>query len=71
MGCHGGIPKSKSNPTIPSPTKGFRVEAIWGLTHEDAETVAKELHIPYATKQIDDVLLRKVGSIMCTIIINR
>ncbi len=39
--------------------KGFRVEALWGLTREEAEVAAKELGIPYATNRIDDVLLRK------------
>ena len=40
-------------------SKGFRVEAIWGLTREEAESVAKDLGIPYSTTRIDDVLLRK------------
>ena len=39
--------------------QGFKVEAIWGRTTEEAEVAAKELKIPYATNRIDDVLLRK------------
>jgi predicted dehydrogenase len=39
--------------------QGFQVEAIWGLTREEADVVAKDLNIPYSTNRIDDVLLRK------------
>lgn len=39
--------------------KGFAVEAIWGVTLQEAETVAKELKIPFFTNKIDDVLLKK------------
>ena len=35
------------------------MEAIWGLIREEAESVAKDLNIPYSTTRIDDVLLRK------------
>ena len=39
--------------------KGFRVEAIWGRTNEEAAATAFSLDIPFATNRIDDVLLRK------------
>ncbi|XP_028177999.1 glucose-fructose oxidoreductase domain-containing protein 1 [Ostrinia nubilalis] len=39
--------------------KGFSVEAIWGITLQEAEAAAKELKIPFFTNKIDDVLLKK------------
>ena len=39
--------------------QGFRVEAIWGRTNEEAASTAFSLDIPFATNRIDDVLLRK------------
>lgn len=39
--------------------KGFPIEAIWGITLQEAEAVAKELNIPFFTNKIDDVLLKK------------
>ena len=39
--------------------QGFRVEAIWGRTNEEAAATAFSLDIPFATNRIDDVLLRK------------
>jgi len=39
--------------------EGFSVEAIWGKTTEEAESVAQMLDIPFSTSRIDDVLLRK------------
>lgn len=39
--------------------KGFKIEAIWGMTLQEAEHVARELQIPFHTNKIDDVLLRK------------
>lgn len=38
---------------------GFKIEAIWSRTIQDAQDVAKELNIPFYTSKIDDVLLRK------------
>ncbi|GJQ87051.1 hypothetical protein Trydic_g6810 [Trypoxylus dichotomus] len=38
---------------------GFKIEAIWSRTVQDAQDVAKELNIPFYTSKIDDVLLRK------------
>ena len=35
------------------------MEAIWSRILEDAEIAASDLNIPYATNQIDDVLLKK------------
>lgn len=35
------------------------IEAIWGVTVDEAEAEATELNIPYATNKIDEVLLRK------------
>ena len=39
--------------------QGFVIEAIWGLTLDEAEVEATEMNIPYATNKIDEVLLRK------------
>ncbi|XP_045517755.1 glucose-fructose oxidoreductase domain-containing protein 1 [Pieris brassicae] len=39
--------------------KGFPVEAIWGVTLQEAENAAKELKISFFTNKIDDVLLKK------------
>ena len=36
---------------------GFRIEAIWGRTREDAKKIATLLDIPFTTTQIDDLLL--------------
>ena len=38
---------------------GFKLEAIWGKTAEEAQQNADELDIPFATNRVDDVLLRK------------
>jgi len=38
---------------------GFRIEAVWGKTVDDANECAARLGIPFATNRIDDVLLRK------------
>lgn len=38
---------------------GFKIEAIWSRTLQDAQEAAKELNIPFFTNKIDDVLLRK------------
>ena len=40
-------------------SQGFRIEAIWGKTTAEAENVAQILDIPFSTRRIDDVLLRK------------
>lgn len=44
--------------------KGFPVEAIWGVTSQEAEAAAKELEIPFFTNKIDDVLLKKNVSLV-------
>lgn len=38
---------------------GFKIEAIWSQTVQDAEQAAKDLKVPFFTNKIDDVLLRK------------
>ncbi|XP_022907435.1 glucose-fructose oxidoreductase domain-containing protein 1 [Onthophagus taurus] len=38
---------------------GFKIEAIWSRTIQDAQELAKEQNIPFYTNKIDDVLLRK------------
>lgn len=38
---------------------GFKIEALWSRTLQDAKEVAEELTIPFYTNKIDDVLLRK------------
>lgn len=39
--------------------KGFIIQAIWGKSMKEAETIAKELNIGFFTSKIDDVLLCK------------
>lgn len=48
-------------------SKGFKVEAVWGHTIESVEAIAKELHIPFFTNRVDDVLLRKDVDLVCII----
>ncbi|KAF2904178.1 hypothetical protein ILUMI_01998 [Ignelater luminosus] len=38
---------------------GFKIEAVWSRTVQEAQEIAKELDIPFFTNKIDDVLLRK------------
>lgn len=38
---------------------GFKIEAIWSRTIQEAQEIAKELDVPFFTDRIDDVLLRK------------
>ncbi|CAG9827757.1 unnamed protein product [Diabrotica balteata] len=38
---------------------GFKIEAIWCQTRQNAQEAAKELKIPFFTDTIDEVLLRK------------
>uniref|UniRef100_A0A1Y1L6E3 Gfo/Idh/MocA-like oxidoreductase N-terminal domain-containing protein n=1 Tax=Photinus pyralis TaxID=7054 RepID=A0A1Y1L6E3_PHOPY len=38
---------------------GFKIEAIWSPTIQEAQEISKELGIPFFTNKIDDVLLRK------------
>nr|AEE62996.1 unknown [Dendroctonus ponderosae] len=38
---------------------GFKIEAIWSRTLQDAQEAAKSLNIPFFTNVIDDVLLKK------------
>jgi predicted dehydrogenase len=38
---------------------GFRVEALWGRTREQAEECAKDLDISFKTNVVDDVLLHR------------
>ncbi|CAH1180428.1 unnamed protein product [Phaedon cochleariae] len=38
---------------------GFKIEAIWSQTKQDAQEAARELKIPFFTDTIDEVLLRK------------
>ena len=39
--------------------QGFKVEAVWSRTFNEAEDAASELNIPFYTNRVDDVLLRK------------
>lgn len=39
--------------------KGFKIEAIWGRTANEASELASVLDIPFHTSRIDDVLLRR------------
>lgn len=45
--------------------RGFKVEAIWGRTIEDAKGLAQELNIPFYTNKEDEVLLRKSVDFVC------
>ncbi|KAK5640011.1 hypothetical protein RI129_010822 [Pyrocoelia pectoralis] len=38
---------------------GFKIEAIWSRTVQEAQEISKELGIPFFTNKVDDVLLRK------------
>lgn len=38
---------------------GFKVEAIWGRTKDQADDVARDLEILFSTNKVDEVLLRK------------
>ena len=38
---------------------GFKVEAIWGRTKDQADDVARDLEISFSTNKVDEVLLRK------------
>ncbi|CAH1372274.1 hypothetical protein MTP99_013773 [Tenebrio molitor] len=38
---------------------GFKIEAVWSRTLQDAQEIARDLNIPFFTNKIDDVLLRK------------
>lgn len=38
---------------------GFKIEAVWSRTIQDAQETAKALNIPFFTNKIDDVLLKK------------
>ncbi|KAL1516895.1 hypothetical protein ABEB36_000731 [Hypothenemus hampei] len=38
---------------------GFKIEAIWSRTIQEAQETAKTLNIPFFTNKIDDVLLKK------------
>jgi len=39
-------------------SQSFRVEALWSRVFSEAEAVASDLHIPFYTSRVDDVLLR-------------
>ncbi|TRY89505.1 hypothetical protein DNTS_016074 [Danionella cerebrum] len=45
--------------------EGFPVQAVWGQTPEEAESLARELEIPFSTSQTDDVLLHPEVHLVC------
>ncbi|XP_062868670.1 glucose-fructose oxidoreductase domain-containing protein 2 [Trichomycterus rosablanca] len=45
--------------------EGFPVQAVWGRTQEEAESLANELNIPFSTSQSDDVLLHPEVHLVC------
>ncbi|XP_052001095.1 glucose-fructose oxidoreductase domain-containing protein 2-like [Xyrauchen texanus] len=45
--------------------EGFPVQAVWGRTQEEAESLASELDIPFSTSQTDDVLLHPEVHLIC------
>ncbi len=45
--------------------EGFLVQAVWGHTQEEAESLASELDIPFSTNKTDDVLLHPEVHLVC------
>ncbi|KAI2662701.1 Glucose-fructose oxidoreductase domain-containing protein 2 [Labeo rohita] len=45
--------------------EGFPVQAVWGRTQEEAESLASELDIPFSTSKTDDVLLHPEVHLVC------
>ncbi|XP_072279070.1 glucose-fructose oxidoreductase domain-containing protein 2 [Pyxicephalus adspersus] len=45
--------------------EGFRIEALWGKTEEEAKELAKELDIIFCTTRKDDVLLHPDVDLVC------
>lgn len=45
--------------------KGFAVEAIWGFSQEVADETARALNVPFATDNIDTLLLKKEVQLIC------
>lgn len=45
--------------------QGFAVKALWGRNEEEAESLARELGIPFFTSQSDDVLLHPDVHLVC------
>lgn len=45
--------------------EGFPVQAVWGRTQEEAESLASELDIPFSTNKTDDVLLHPEVHLVC------
>lgn len=45
--------------------RGFKVEAIWGRTADNAKEIAQELGIPFYTNKEDEVLLKKTVDFVC------
>lgn len=46
---------------------GFTVEAIWGRSQEQAETLARDLKIPFYTSNEKEVLLHKNVDLVCIV----
>nr|XP_002124667.1 glucose-fructose oxidoreductase domain-containing protein 1 [Ciona intestinalis] len=46
-------------------TSGFRIEALWGRTEDEAKELASLLDIPFSTCSIDDVLLNQNVDLVC------
>ena len=44
---------------------GFRIEAVWGKTEDEAKEVAAQLDIPFCTSHIDDLLLNQKVNLVC------
>lgn len=45
--------------------EGFEVHALWGMSEEEASSLAQELGIPFHTSQSDDVLLHPDVDLVC------
>ncbi|KAJ8281152.1 hypothetical protein GJAV_G00064140 [Gymnothorax javanicus] len=45
--------------------EGFVVQAVWGRTEEEAQTLSQELGIPFYTSHTDDVLLHPDVDLVC------
>lgn len=44
---------------------GFRIEAIWGRTEDEAKEMAMKLNIPFYTNRVDELLLNQQVGLVC------
>ena len=46
-------------------SSGFRIEAIWGRTKDEAKAVATLLDVPFYTSHVDELLLNQQVNLVC------